>query len=601
MKQRDRGELDARKCLDAHAILYHESDVDSTPLHGCPVTVFPVQSDLMTSTPAWLRRIGRPARGPIALTVALGEAAGILLVVQTGLLVSAGSVLLFGHATLPDLVPAILGAVAAVGARAALTWGSRRAGFAAASAVKRTLRRAIVDHLRAIGPRPLAGLKAGEIAHTAVDAVEALDSYYSKYLPQRAIASLLPLTILAVVFPLDWLSGLILVLTAVFLPLSMIVIGEEAHERNRRLWGKLALMSGKFLDVLQGLSTVRMFGAARREAAEIQRASSEYRDLTLSVLRLAFLSSFMLEMISAVSIAIVAVVSGLRLLHGTMGFVPGYFVLLAAPEYFLTLRTLGTLYHARMEAVSAAEQIRSLLETPAQEPASSVRPPFAPPLAAAPSVVFDCVRFSDGGRMLLAGASFRAAPGERLALTGASGAGKSTILFLLLRFAVPSEGTILVDGLPLDARDPALWRSAVAWLPQSPTLVHGTIRDNLLLGMPRAGDADIARAVRLSRMGEFLPRTPAGLSTKLGEAGQGLSSGQAQRVALARLFLRRPWLVLLDEPAAHLDPAEAALVSEGIAELCQGRTTILVTHRAETTQGMDGTLVLRDGVVERVS
>jgi ATP-binding cassette subfamily C protein CydD len=442
-------------------------------------------------------------------------------------------------------------------------------------------------------------MRAGEIAHTAVDAVEALEAYYARYLPQRAIASLLPFTILAVVFPLDWISGLVLVLTAVFLPLSMIVIGDEAHERNRRLWAKLALMSGRFLDVLQGLATVRMFGAAAREAQEIERTSNEYRVLTLSVLRVAFLSSFMLELISAVSIAIVAVISGLRLLHGSMSFRPGYFILLIAPEYFLTLRMLGTFYHSRMDAVSAAEQIRAFLETPVgplqdgqgvQEPHQARARARTPP-----AVTFSDVHFSYTAAPLLSGVSFSMGAGEHLAVAGPSGAGKSTLFALLLGFAAPRQGSVLIDGLPLGGMDMGEWRSRIAWLPQKPTLFPGTVRDNIVLGRHGATKEEIEWAVLMAHVDEFLARLPDGVDTVIGEGGQGLSVGQRQRVALARLFLRTPSLVLLDEPTAHLDTASALMVTQGIRVLAHGRTTILVSHTPDTIDIMDRLFVLPEG------
>ena len=260
----------------------------------------------------------------------------------------------------------------------------------------------------------------------AVDAVEALEGYYARYLPQRALSTLLPFTVLAVVFPLDWISGLVLVLTAAFLPVSMVVIGEESHVRNQRLWSTLARMSGRFLDILQGLTTVKIFGAVRREAAEIERSSGEYRAATMSVLRIAFVSSFMLELLSAVSIAIVAILSGLRLMAATMHFAPAYFILLVAPEYFLVLRTLGTFYHMRMEAMAAAERITGLLAT-----AAPARPAEAVTSAASPtrtreacSVTFDSVSFSFAARKILDGVSFSVPPGGHVALAGASGAGE---------------------------------------------------------------------------------------------------------------------------------------------------------------------------------
>jgi ATP-binding cassette subfamily C protein CydD len=549
----------------------------------------------MTGGAGWLNEQGRPARGRLVLTVALGEAAGILLVGQTAFLVRIVDGALFRHAAFSSLLPAFSAILLLICARAIATWASRRAGASCASIVKTGIRTTLLSRLREAGPLTLAGMRAGEIAHTTVDAVEAFEPYYARYLPQRAVASLFPFTILAVVFPLDWLSGLILLLTAVFLPLSMVVIGEEAHERNRRLWGTLARLSGRFLDVLQGLTTVRMFDAAGREARAIEAASEESRTLTLSVLRVAFLSSFMLELISAVSIAIVAVVCGLRLLAGSMSFFPAYFILLLAPEYFLTLRQLGTFYHSRMEAVSAAEKIRELLATPAAGGVASAGTERRAAGTGPARVVFRDVAFSYGERRILESVTLRVEPGEQVVLSGASGAGKSTLLALLLGFAVPQAGRVEIDGARLDSLDIRAWRERVGWLPQKPTLFHGTLRMNLTLGRAGATEAELDRAVQQSRVAEFLPRLPRGLDTPIGESGQGLSVGQAQRVALARLFLRDPGLVLLDEPTAHLDAESAALVSEGIRDLCAGRTTILVTH---DPAGLGRVLSLQAGRLE---
>jgi len=544
----------------------------------------------MTGTSRWLRQFVSSVRGRLAAAVALGETAGILLVLQTGLLARVADEVIFRRTALAALLPLFAGALGAILLRAAAAAAARRVASSCAAKVKRTLRAQCVAHVSRIGPVALSGMRAGEIAHVSVDAVEALDAYFSKYLPQRSIASLLPFTILAVVFPLDWISGLVLVLTAVFLPVSMVVIGDQAHERNQRLWGRLALMSGRFLDILQGLATVRMFDATRREAAEIERASREHRTLTLSVLRIAFLSSFMLELISAVSIAIVAVISGFRLLHGTMAFSPAYFILLVAPEYFLTLRTLGTLYHSRMEAISAAEQIAGFLATPgAVDSAAGPAPGMAARIARAPAIELRGVDFSYGAVPVLSGLTLSIGSRERVALTGTSGAGKSTLLALLNRFVRPQQGTIEIDGVPLADLELAEWRRAVAWLPQRPTLFHGSVADNVRLGRRDASEAEIRSALSLARAGEIA------LDTPVGEAGQGLSTGQAQRVALARLFLRSPRLVLLDEPTAHLDAGNAALVSEGILELTAGRTTLLVTHRAESAAGMDRIVEIRDG------
>jgi ATP-binding cassette subfamily C protein CydD len=539
----------------------------------------------------WLRGRATTVRGRLAVAVALGELSGILLVLLTGLLARVADQVIFRHAPSSSLLPLFGGALGVILLRAAVTAAAKRAAFACASSVKKDLRTRCVRRMEALGPLALGGMRAGEIAHITVDAVEALDGYFSRYLPQRAIATLLPFTILAVVFPLDWISGLVLVLTAAFLPVSMIVIGDQAHERNQRLWGRLAQMSGRFLDILQGLSTVRMFGAARREIAEIERTSGDYRTLTLSVLRVAFLSSFMLELISAVSIAIVAVISGVRLLHGTMAFGTAWFILLAAPEYFLTLRALGTFYHSRMEAMSAAAQVEAFLgdgdDGSGRPQAARGRPV---PAARAPALALHEVTFSYGVVPLLRELNLQVAPGEHVALAGHSGAGKSTLISLLLGFAHPQAGRIEVDGLPLGELDLEQWRQLVSWLPQRPTLFHGTVRDNVLLGRSGASGEDVRRAMDLARISELSPDAP------VGEAGQGVSSGQGQRIALARLFLRREArVVLLDEPTAHLDPGNAALVSESIQELTRGRTTIVVTHREQTAAGMDRLVTMPEG------
>jgi ATP-binding cassette subfamily C protein CydD len=573
----------------------------------------------MTGTTEWLRRNGRQIRLPLAMTIALGELSGILLILQTAMIVRIADQVIFQHAAVASLAGVFAALIATAPARFLVLWATRRTSFECASRAKRDIRGRLVARLRELGPITLSGMHAGEVVTVAVDAVEALEGYYARYLPQRALSVLVPFTVLAAVFPLDWISGLVLVLTAAFLPVTMIVIGEESHVRNQRLWATLARMSGRFLDVLQGLTTVKMFAAARREAAEIERASTEYRTATMSVMRIAFLSSFMLELLSAVSIAIVAVLSGLRLMAGGMQFSRAYFILLAAPEYFLVLRTLGTFYHMRMEAMSAAERIQGLFEPQAPQEAApqAAAPRMAGPQAsqaaaprggqiavspqpgAACAIRFDSVGLLYKTRSILDGLSFAVDAGERVALTGASGAGKSTILNILLRFLDPQRGRVLIDHAPLDLLDRREWLERVAWLPQKPTLFHGSIRENIRLGRLGATDEQVQHAAVLACVDEFLPRLSDGLDTTVGEGGQGLSRGQLQRVALARLLLRAPSLVLLDEPTAHLDPESADLVAAGISTLAKGRTVILVTHRG--SGGMERTLVLEDGRIRETA
>ena len=575
----------------------------------------------MNDLSAWLRSRSTPVRGFLALTVGLGELAGLLLLAQTALLVRIGNGVIFNHETLASLAPNFWLLIVTILVRAVVAWGSRRSGYAYSGAVKHTLREELVRHIAAVGPIHLAGEHAGETANTVVDAVEALDGYYARYLPQRAIASLLPLTVLAVVFPLDWISGITLLVTAIFIPILMILIGEDAHERNQRLWGTLARMSARFLDTLQGITTLKIFGAARREAAIIEEISEEYRTSTMSVMRIAFVSALMLELISTVSIAIVAIASGLRMLAGHMAFAPGYFILLVAPEYFLTLRNLGTYYHSRMEAVSAAEHITRLLALPTAS-AATVRPAEAaagtvaavevgaravprpetarqaePALSVVPAFAFLNTGFRygpDRGRVL-EGFDLQVQSGEHLALLGQSGAGKSTIINLLLGFVAPSSGSVELFGRERGADEQPALLERISWLPQRPTIFHGTVAENIALGRAGCSREEIEHAAELAYAHEFIRRLPREYETPLGERGRGLSGGQIQRIALARLFLRDAELVLLDEPTAHLDRASEEMVRASIERLAEGRTLLLVTHRVSSVEALPRIVVLRNG------
>lgn len=560
-------------------------------------TLFRYNAQSMKDLSSWLRLRSKTVRGRLALTVGLGELAGVLLIVQTALLVRIGNGVIFGHETLVSLTPYFGYLLVTILVRSVVAWSSRRAGFACSGSVKHSLREELLQHLGRIGPVTLGGEHAGEIANTAVDAVEALDGYYARYLPQRAIASLLPLTVLAVVFPLDWISGITLLVTAVFIPVMMILIGEDAHERNQKLWGKLSVMSARFLDTLQGVTTLKIFGAAKREGKVIEDISEEYRHSTMSVMRIAFVSALMLELISTVSIAIVAIASGLRMLAGHMPFAPGYFILLIAPEYFLTLRNLGTYYHSRMEAVSAAEHIVRILRIPPEDKNPLGAPARNAAKVAPASLTFRDVGFgyTDERGKVLTDIDLDIAPGEHLFIVGKSGVGKSSLLALVLGFARPTRGRLLIDGseLPLMDREEHLRR--ISWLPQRPTIFHATVAENIAIGRPGASREEIERAAELAYAGDFIDYLPHGYETQLGERGQGISGGQAQRIALARLFLRDVSLVLLDEPTAHLDPESEARVNESITRLAEGRTLLTVTHRIDNIEASRRVVVLERG------
>jgi ATP-binding cassette subfamily C protein CydD len=561
------------------------------------------------SVNAWLKS-QRPLAGT-ALTRAiwLNTANGLLAVAQAWTLAVILDAVIFGNASLVDIHFWLWGLLALFGARALVVWLAERSAFQAASSVRATLRDRVHRHLQRLGPSYLSGQRSGALVETLTKGIDDLEGYYARFVPAMALVMILPLAILTAVMPMDWLAGLVLLFTAPLIPLFMILIGSGAEARNQRQWKQLARMSAHFLDVIQGLTTLKLFGASRREVAIIARISDDYRHSTMQVLRVAFLSSAVLEFFASVGIAIVAVFIGFRL-YGLALPVPtwipipevtylqGLFVLMLAPEFYAPLRNLGTQYHARMGAVAAAEQLIQVLDT---EP-TQINPGTEPLAATRPlGVRFEDVRFSyEPGREALDGLSFEIPPGQRIALVGTSGAGKTTVVNLLLGFLVPTGGRILIGAQALADIDREDWRRHLAWVPQQPRLFQGTIADNIRLGRPEADLDAVREAARRARAADFIEALPLGYDSPVGERGAGLSGGQIQRVALARAFLRDAPLVILDEATANLDPESERLVQEGIDELARDRTLLVVAHRLTTVRRADRILVLDRGrIVEQ--
>ncbi|MGD9409970.1 MAG: thiol reductant ABC exporter subunit CydD, partial [Thiohalocapsa sp.] len=431
----------------------------------------------------------------LRLTVALGLAGGVLIILQAWLLAHVVDAVAFQEAGLAAVQAWLWPLLGIFLLRAAVAWSSEQTAFRAAGVVKQGLRDRVFRHMQQLGPAWLAGQRSGALAEDLTRGIEGLHDYYARYLPAMTLTVLIPVAILLVVLPLDWLSALVMLFTAPMIPLFMILIGHGVETVNQKQWKQLARMGAHFLDVIQGITTLKLFNASRREAEVIARVSDDYRHSTMQVLRLAFLSSAVLEFFATLGIAIVAVFIGFRLYQldlpipdivapPEVSFVSGFFVLLLAPEFYLPLRSLGTHYHGRMEAIAAAERLVAILETPPpQRPAEPVTLPPDAPIA----VRFDDVHFAyEAGREAVAGIGFDIAPGERIALVGPSGAGKTTVASLLLGFLQPTAGRITVDGLDLTALDMDDWRRRLAWVPQSPRLFAGSIADNIRLGHPDA-------------------------------------------------------------------------------------------------------------------
>jgi ATP-binding cassette, subfamily C, bacterial CydD len=533
------------------------------------------------------RRLLRYARvaapGHLAVAVTLGLLGALLILAQAGLLARA-----LAAAARGDVAVALSGALAAllavVVARAAVSYGGEVAALRAAAAVKSQLRRALVARSVRLGPVWLGGQRAGEIATLSTRGLDGLDSYFSRYLPQLVLSVLVPIAILARVMLADLISAVIIFLTLPLIPVFAVLVGWHTKTQTRRQWRLLATLGGHFLDVVEGLPTLKVFGRARVQEDVIAKVTDEHRAATMSTLRVAFLSALVMELSAAIATALVAVEVGLRLLYGHLGYETALLVLLLTPEAFLPLRAVGTQFHSSMEGAAAADRAFEVLETaiPGQPRA---RAASAAHLNSSADLRTQDIRFNEvvaeyPGRHspALDRVSLTIAPRDRIVLTGTSGAGKSTLLALLLRFIAPAAGAIEVGGGDLAAIDIQQWRAQIAWVPQQPYLFTGTAADNIALGKPGASRGAICRAARLAGAADFIEELPAGYDTPLGDRGLRLSAGQRQRVALARAFLREAPLLLMDEPAAHLDPGGARLIGTAIDTALADRTIVIVSH-----------------------
>ncbi|MFE7440631.1 thiol reductant ABC exporter subunit CydD [Streptomyces chartreusis] len=520
-----------------------------------------------------LLRYARATRLFLIAVVGLGVVGAVLVIAQAMLIAEAVVGAFQQGMSAAELRTPLLLLVAVAVGRAVVAWLTELAAHRASAAVKSELRGRLLERSAELGPGWLGGQRTGSLVALATRGVDALDDYFSRYLPQLGLAVVVPIAVLARIVTEDWVSAAIIVGTLPLIPVFMMLIGWATQSRMDRQWQLLSRLSGHFLDVVAGLPTLKVFGRAKAQADSIRRITGEYRRATMRTLRIAFISSFALELLSTLSVALVAVTIGMRLVHGEMHLYDGLVILVLAPEAYLPLRQVGAQYHAAAEGLSAAEEIFEVLQTPV--PASGT--------AAVPTggVSFDGVSVRYPGRTAdaVAGVSFAVEPGETIALVGPSGAGKSTLLNVLLGFVRPTDGRVLVGGADLTGLDLAEWRSRIAWVPQRPHLYAGTIAENVRLARPDADDAAVRRALADAGALEFVDALSEGVDTVLGEDGTGLSAGQRQRLALARAFLADRPVLLLDEPTAALDGATEAEVVEAVRRLAVGRTVLLVVHR----------------------
>lgn len=552
-----------------------------------------------------LLRYARVTRSFLALCVGLGAANAVLIVVQASLLARGITCVFDGDTGPPEgaagkvLTHTLLALTVVIGCRAAVGWAQEIAAQRTAAAVKTELRRRLFERLARLGPAWLTQRRTGEIVVLTGKGLDALDGYFSRYLPQLVLAALIPAVVLARIVPLDGIAAVTILLTLPLIPIFMILIGYTTQRAQRRQFRLLTRLSHHFLDVVTGLPTLKAYRRATAQESTIRSVTNEYRRVTLRTLRVAFLSSLVLELVATLSVALVAVGIGLRLVDGRLDLRTALIILILAPEAYLPLRQVGANFHASAEGLAAASQAFAVLETPVPARGTTrLIPDLATSVLRLESV---SVTFPDRDQPAINGFDLTVRPGEIVALTGPSGCGKSTVISAFLGFITPTSGRIMIGEVPLSDLDPDAWRERIAWVPQRPRLFAGTIADNIRLGAPEADDDAVRRAVRAAGADRFVAALPEGIHSRLSERGRGLSAGERQRIALARAFLRDASLVLLDEPTANLDGETEAEIITAVSRLAAGRTVILAAHRPSLVAMADRTVRLGEATSAAVS
>ncbi len=554
----------------------------------------------------WLKSQGILAQRWLRISTLLGLLSGLLIIAQAWLLATLLHSLIIENIPRNELFSYFLLIVVTIVLRAILAWFRERVGFMYGAAIRQHIRHQVLNRLEQLGPAWIQGKPAGSWATMILEQIEDMQDFYSRYQPQMMLAVIIPLLILAAVFPINWTAGLILLTTAPLIPMFMALVGMGAADANRRNFIALARLSGNFLDRLKGLETLRLFHRADAETEQIAQASENFRSRTMDVLKLAFLSSAVLEFFASVSIAVAAVYFGFSYLgelnFGSYGLpvtlFAGFLVLILAPEFFQPLRDLGTYYHAKAQAIGAAESLQTFLQSESTQSNGE----GTQDLTECDQITIkatDLYILSPQGKSLAGPLNFILTPNQRIAIVGHSGAGKSSLLNLLLGF-LPYQGSITINDIELNTLRPASWRANLSWVGQNPHLPEQTLRGNILLSNPQASDEALKLAIQRAYIDEFVTQLPDRLDTVIGDHAARLSVGQAQRVAVARALLSPCHLLLLDEPTASLDANSERLVMSALNEASSHQATLLVTHRLEDLEGYDQIWVMDKGeIIER--
>jgi len=497
---------------------------------------------------------------------------------------------------LRDIGASLLVLFLAIVLRTVLGYLGVKAGNKLAAKVTGDLRKKFLAKIAAIGTKVFLPEKTGELLTLAVEGVEKLEVYYSQYLPQLINAVIIPLIILIVVFIHDFISGFIMLLTMPLIPIFMMLIGSITENKAQKQWSMLTRLSGKFFELLQGITDLKAFGQSKNQLGVLKKSGIAFRDATMEVLKVAFLSALTLEILATISTAMVAVEVGLRLLYGKMAFLTAFFILLLAPEFYLPLRNLGSGFHAGRTAMASAPKLWEILDW--QEDGVFLNKRCIS-WDYPPEITFQDISHQYlPGKEVLKNINFTIKPGEKVALIGPSGSGKSTLIKLLLGLERPTKGRILLNGVPLEELYEKDWYDRVSYLAQTPFIFPGSVAENIALGKKEDRRDEITRAAILAQAHSFIVELPEGYQTFIGEGGRGLSGGERQRIALARAFLKDAKVVVLDEPTNGLDYKTEELLEKGIESLSQNRTVIIIAHRLSTIYRADKIILLDKGEIK---
>ncbi|HHT7855645.1 heme ABC transporter permease/ATP-binding protein CydD [Pasteurella multocida] len=549
----------------------------------------------------WLWSQQKPIRRLLNLNIMLASISSVILVINTYFLANLLHHLIMLNTARHELLPSFIGLVIGFALRAIILWVREQIGFKCGRILRNILRQKILDKIHQVGPATINNKPAGSWATIMLEQVENLHNYYARYLPQQALSAIVPVVILIAIFPLNWAAGLVLMITAPLIPIFMILVGIAAADSSQKNMATLAKLSGQFLDRLRGLETLRLFNRTEEQTQHIEKNTEDFRETTMDVLKMAFLSSAVLEFFTSISIALMAVYFGFSYL-GELNFgtydapltlFVGFFCLILAPEFYQPLRDLGTYYHDRAAGIGAADVIVDFLEanhTTAQSTAQQ-----NPHIESAVEICAEnLVILSPQGKSLTQALNFSLPAGSHTAIVGQSGAGKTSLFNAILGF-LTYQGSLKINGIELKEMNITQWRKHIAWVGQNPLLLQGSIKENLLLGDIEATDAQIDQALCLAQAKEFTDKL--GLNSEIKDGGLGVSVGQAQRLAIARALLRQGHLLLLDEPTASLDAQSENLVLQALQHMSQQQTTLMITHRIEDLKQCDTILVMQQGTI----